>query len=125
MSVMMACGHTANATHEGQPACAVCAGIAEGWATVVAGPSLEGRTARCGCGRIEPSSAKLPFFEFRGEGSRMATDSCRNCGYSLVAHTQEQTRTQKNVVERGECPGFEPRGAWEHDSFYCGCRGWD
>jgi len=123
----MGCGHAANAVDEnGRPACAICAGINPGSdALVIPPPDLTGREARCGCGRTEPSSTSLPFFEFRGEGSRLALDRCKHCGYSLVAHTQKQTRTQKNVVERGECPGFEPTGAWEFDSFYDGCRGWD
>ena len=86
---------------------------------------LKGREARCGCGRTEPSSVKLAFFEYRGEGSEIARKGCAHCGYFEVAHTQPQTRTQQNVVERGICPGFEPRGAMEYDSFYCGCRGWD
>lgn len=128
--MMMACGHAANATDaDGAPVCAICAGIAEGWAVVVNAASgdlvLEGRYARCSCGAIELSSTSLAFFEFRGEGSRQAIESCKNCGYSLVAHTQEDGRTQKNVIVRGECPGFEARGAWEYDGFYCGHAGWD
>lgn len=123
---MMACGHAANATYGGDPACAICAGI-DYRATVpmLFEPDLTTRKAICGCGRIEPSSTSLPFFEYRGEHSRMAVDSCDHCGYALIAHTQEPTRTQRNVIREGRCPGFEPRGAWAYDSFYCGCRGWD
>jgi len=39
-------------------------------------------------------------------------------------HKRDGTR-RSTVVEDGRCPGFEPRGAWDFDSFYCGCRGWD
>jgi hypothetical protein len=87
--------------------------------------SLVGRYAKCACGATRASTSRLAFFEFRGEGSREAINSCKNCGYYEIAHTQESSRTQRNVVERGQCPGFEMRGAWEYDSFYCGCRGWD
>lgn len=95
---------------------------------------LEGRTARCGCGRTQPSTADhLAFFEFIGEGSRYATQSCRHCGYHDVAHQPEHMETlvhiggkrRPTVVEDGRCPGFEPAGAHEFDTFYCGCRGWD
>lgn len=83
------------------------------------------RYARCSCGAIEPSSPSLAFFEDRGEGSHAAVESCSNCGFFRVAHEQEATRTQRNVVTEGLCPGFEPRGAWEYDSYYCGHAGWD
>lgn len=79
------------------------------------------RTAKCGCGRIEPSSADLPFFEFRGEASLDAKRVCRHCHYFEVAHTPE-------VMVRNaalKCTTFEPHGAFEFDVFYCGCRGWD
>lgn len=76
------------------------------------------REAKCFCGRIVPSSEKLPFFESRDEGTRMATDTCKNCRYAEVAHRGE-TRNKK------VCENFEPMGAWQYDTFYCGCRGWD
>ncbi len=124
--VLMECGHVASGTDENGPACAICIGINPGAVIVKqAMPGFTDRYARCSCGTIEKSSLSLAFFEFRGEGSRQAIESCKNCGYSLVAHTQEQTRTQKNVVLRGECPGFEAKGAWEYDGFYCGHGGWD
>lgn len=38
-------------------------------------PSLEGRTARCACGKTRPSTDPgLAFFEYRGPGSPLATD---------------------------------------------------
>jgi hypothetical protein len=64
--VLMKCGHAANATCDGKPACAICA------CTEVADtiPDLTGRKARCGyygthCHSETPSSMKLPFFEYR------------------------------------------------------------
>jgi len=92
--------------------------------------TLEGRTAKCGCGTERPSDETLPFFDYTGPGSYWADEVC-GCGYGRVAHTQEQqfSRTGHlivhNVVVEGKCAGFVPRGAAEHDRFYCGCRGWD
>jgi hypothetical protein len=78
------------------------------------------RMARCSCGKTEPSSdkAQLAFFEFRGVGSKEATETCRHCGYHAVAHQPEHPR-------RVACLDFEPRGPQEFDLFYCGCRGWE
>jgi hypothetical protein len=126
---MMGCGHRANGiTGTGEPCCVICYGVHAESITVVGEPDLTGRMARCSCGKTVPSDAseyRLAFFEYRGPGSRQAVDSCKNCGYSKVAHTQEPTRTQQNVVFNGKCSGFEPRGAMEFDTYYCGCRGWD
>lgn len=90
------------------------------------------RVAKCTyCGSLRPSSEheSLAFFEFHGEGSREATETCK-CGYHMMAHDPaEMARNVPNnrqtVVEQGKCKGFEPRGPRETDSFYCGCRGWD
>lgn len=95
---------------------------------------LVGRQARCGCGNTVDSRVDLAFFEYRGEGSRAATDSCKHCGYAECAHKPAHMETlvhkrdgtrRPTVVEDGRCPGFEPKGAWEFDSWYDGCRGWD
>lgn len=84
-------------------------------------PFLVGRTARCGyhsrCGTEVPSHQKLAFFEYRGEGSKDAVEKCRHCRYFEVAH--------KVGHHDRICDSFEPNGAFEFDSFYCGCRGWD
>src|SRR3990167_10586181 len=42
-------------------------------------PTLDGRTARCGCGKTRPSSLDLAFFEYMGDGSPTATEKCK-CG---------------------------------------------
>lgn len=123
---MMACGHVENAVEHladgtTRPACAICAGIDPRAKQVVERPSLEGRQARCGsCKTTTPSDWELAFFEFRGEGSRQAKESCQNCGYSIVAHTAEVRARGVKV-----CDEFHARGAWEFDGFYCGCQGWD
>ena len=133
--VFMACGHAANAVDgHGNPSCAICAGTPAA-RTEALTPDLTGRTARCGCGKEMPSSSPgLAFFEFRGPGSPQAIHSCKHCGYHDVAHEAAHMETlvhgrdgkrRPTVVEDGRCPGFEARGDWGTDSFYCGCRGWD
>jgi hypothetical protein len=98
--------------------------------------NLTGRVARCGSNAKIPgsghaeqaSSPTLAFFEYRGEGSRAATDVCRHCGYAEVAHEPGAPvwrSSGKTAVETHGCPGFEPHGPWECDTYYCGCRGWD
>jgi hypothetical protein len=94
---------------------------------------LAGRKTRCTYCKIEvPSSEKLAFFEFRGEGSRAATDSCAHCGYAEVAHTYggnfapPSERKNPHLCLNFDPPRqFEPHGPWDVDLFYCGCRGWD
>lgn len=78
-------------------------------------PNLEGRQSRCTpkC-KLVPSRVDLPFFEFRGEGSREAVDICV-CGYHKVAHENGLVRCRK----------FTPKGAQQYDKHYCGCMGWD
>lgn len=78
-------------------------------------PDLTGRRARCYCGKTQPSSFDLAFFEHRGAGSRPATLSCK-CGFYEIAHGKPHVNA---------CAKFTPRGAQEFDSFYSGCRGWD
>ncbi len=62
---LMACGHTAMAHFEGtdQPVCPICNCTA-----TVEKTNLEGRTARCTCGRSVPSRYGLAFFEHRPAG---------------------------------------------------------
>jgi len=129
--VMMKCGHAANSRSGDKPACAICVLTDEG-ALIVddTPPDLSTRQARCSCGKIEPShSTRLAFFEYRGEGSPAAINSCKNCGFHEVAHdpvyTRERNVEPRTVVERGLCKGFEAKGPWQYDSFYCGCGGWD
>ena len=111
---------------------------------MTAAVDLTGRMARCSydqntdattghTGRYEagpslkPSDPRLPFFEYLGPGSRFATETCGNCGYSEQAHDPERTLSQfGSVVEQGKCPGFEARGPADEDKYYCGaCWGWD
>ena len=74
---------------------------------------------RCECSA--PSSPELPFFEYRGPGSRSAGEICV-CGYHQVAH-DKKARGEK--VTPYVCADFRPRGPAEFDAFYCGCHGWD
>lgn len=63
---MMKCGHAANAHDaEGNPSCAICIGLDAGATIIVETPILEGRVAKCRCGREKPSNTSLAFFEYR------------------------------------------------------------
>jgi hypothetical protein len=84
-------------------------------------PELNGRMAKCTCGRTEPSSHSLAFFQFRGDGSESAVETCKHCAYFRVAHTPAVMAKNSSL----KCTNFESRGAYEFDSFYCGCRGWE
>lgn len=86
--------------------------------------NLTDRIAKCTCGKQEPSNPNLAFFTYRGEGSRDATVSCGDCGYHDTAHQRARELREphlKGLLDHE----FTPRGAWEFDLFYCGCRGWD
>lgn len=121
MKPMMKCGCVASAVLRSRggvvfeppiPSCAI-----HGCTEIVETPDMTGRTARCTCGACKPSSPELAFFEFRGEGSRHATELCK-CGYTQGAHEKPHVSNK--------CPtGFTPRGPHEFDAYYCGCRGWD
>lgn len=68
-SVLMRCGHAANAVDHatGKPVCAICIGLTPD-AEIVAEkqPDLKGRKARCVyCKREVDSSTSLAFFEYR------------------------------------------------------------
>lgn len=59
---LMACGHAANATFDGEPACAICRKTEAAQVQM----DLEGRSAWCVlCGENTQSSTNLPFFEYR------------------------------------------------------------
>ena len=78
-TVMMECGHAANATlsPNGTPACAICAPNARATTIVATPPNLTGRTARCvyapsggprrKCQNERPSDTGLPFFAHNAE----------------------------------------------------------
>ena len=70
MTVMMVCGHSANAkTEDGSPVCVICYGIVPGADQVAEQPNLTGRVARCCYGKHGevPSNTNLPFFSHRPE----------------------------------------------------------
>ena len=118
---MMTCGCQAQGTVNGEEGCVI-----HGVTTPMAAPDLTGRIARCSYCKSERPSAdreRLAFFEYRGPGSNSAR-ICE-CGYAEIAHTQEVTESQRNVVSDGRCPGYRPRGDVGTDTFYDGCKGWD
>ena len=118
-TVMMACGHSANAEWGGKPSCAICGGLAS--KTVAVTPDLAGRVARCYCGREVPSGPGLAFFEYRGVGSPVSMQACAKCNYFDEAHTPEVMKKNSTL----KCWNFTPHGAYEKDLYYCGCGGWD
>lgn len=65
MSVMMKCGHAANAENgKGDPCCVICYGIVPGADEIDdSPPSLEGRMSKCCNKSIVPSSPSLAFFK--------------------------------------------------------------
>lgn len=123
-TVMMKCGHSANAVMGDKPVCAICAMTHTGWDIVDDDPpDLAGRKARCHCGREEPSHPeRLAFFEFCGPGSDHAVTTCGTCHYALVAHGEVNRETGRPGITDHE---FVPAGDLGHDRFYCGCDGWD
>jgi hypothetical protein len=100
--------------------------------------NLEGRIAKCGYsnpgrywrGTVEehakgvPSRIDLPFFEYKGEGSKAAMEHCKICGFFEVAHVGPKMGEWMKDRQPKDHP-FEPHGAYEFDSYYCGCWGWD
>ena len=140
---LMKCGHASNAIDgSGNPSCAICL------TSEVDGspPSLVGRFAKCSYShlrggaihpdRIIPSAAGgLAFFEYRGTGSTYATETCKHCRYTIVAHdptTPHMAKVERNGKTRLENlmtkvgqHEFEPIGPAEFDLYYCGCWGWD
>lgn len=82
-------------------------------------PDLTARIARCAYGdhAHKRSSPDLAFFEYRGPGSRWATEICQ-CGYTEAAH-------EKPHITKHCKTGFTPRGPAPFDVHYCGCHGWD
>lgn len=115
---MMKCGHAANAQKGGWPACAIC-----DCDEVVERPDLAGREAACGAKcPVVPSSFDLAFFEYLGPGSVKSFRVCKHCGYFEEAHTDEIRAKHKRGAP---CETFEQHGPWEHDRYYCGCKGWD
>ena len=127
--VMMKCGHAANAQGPTGPCCAICS-LLNPDALVVDGapPDLTGRFAQC-CGARSkmPSSPSLAFFEYRGPGSRCATERCVRCGYNRLTHPDVvATNPFTGRANDRDCKGFEanPDGD-EFDLYYCGHSGWD
>ncbi len=92
--------------------------------------NLTGRLADCAYlpkgHATKPSSLDLAFFEFRGEGSRDATEICK-CGLAKKPHDENGGKipARKYAMVPKGCAGFTPKGSQERDRYYCGCHGWD
>ena len=98
---MMKCGHAANSTHDGEPACAICFPHPKATEVDESPPSLEGRTARC--------------FHY-GQVPTGRNMECRQC-----------RRGEPCRCERPSSPKlafFEHKPDLAYDRYYCGCWGW-
>jgi hypothetical protein len=126
---MMQCGHAAQARRavnaertEWIPSCVICDCI-----EVARTPlDLTGRKARC-CNEASErdSSLDLAFFEYLGADSHKAKTMCGNCRFYEMAHDPEVTKNYVQGKPKRVCDNFEPHGAYEFDSYYCGHSGWD
>lgn len=88
-------------------------------------PETATRMARCAyyssCGTEVPSTRRLAFFE---SAESLAHDRCV-CGYASAAHqagVREQAHLRRTMGDGHE---FTQRPEQPHDTFYCGCKGWD
>lgn len=127
---LMACGHTAISTHgnahdglaANHPSCVIHMGLHGGACKVAQPPHLAGRLAKCYCGKTEPSSLALAFFEYLGPDSPASKENCAQCAYAEIAHAKKQSGEIRN---QHICLRFKPHGPYDYDRFYCGCGGWD
>ncbi|HEX9805143.1 MAG TPA: hypothetical protein VGA67_05670 [Candidatus Dojkabacteria bacterium] len=86
--------------------------------------SCRSKETICNCER--PSDEFLPFFEYRGKGSKYAKQHCANCRYVEIAHIKKQKEFFVPKHSSKICDNFTPVGPQEFDAFYCGCSvGWD
>jgi hypothetical protein len=93
---------------------------------------LTGRKAKCTyypnggkyhkCPEPIDSRKNLAFFEYRGEGSKYATEYCKVCGMYKRAHQKVNPYTGREGITDHE---FVPKGPDEYDRYFCGCWGWD
>ena len=76
--------------------------------------------------KLIPSRYDLAFFEYMGALSERAVLTCKNCGFYKVAHEPAGPyRADGKLKTKGICDSFEAHGAFEFDTYYCGCWGWD
>jgi len=117
------CGCTASAVRppDNTPSCPI-----HDCTEQVERPDLTDRVATCSnCGKMALSAFGLPFFEYRGPGSREATEMCR-CGSLANAHTPEALAKAEASGYPRTCKEFRPNPKGRlTDSYYCGCCGWD
>ena len=81
------------------------------------------RKAVCySCRKSVPSHRFLSFLE---TAEHFAQGRCSDCGYADVAH-EEPTRSRPHLAHvMGDGHVFTQAEPRDHDTFYCGCRGWD
>lgn len=81
------------------------------------------RRAVCySCRKTVASHRFLPFLQ---TAESHAQERCAHCGYADVAH-EEPTRSRPHLAKvMGNGHVFTQAEPRDHDTFYCGCRGWD
>ena len=140
----MKCGHAANSTCNGEPSCAICAGLDPNAYIIDENPpDLTGRIARCSCGKEKPSSYDLPFFEYKGDATssnltnlaelqKEMNDICRdqwlqgrNCGKLNPNESENPKKFTREASDRVQEMQDLIRESRTRDRFYCGCMGWD
>lgn len=80
------------------------------------------RIAKCSCGAEAPST---PYLAFYRTAEQDAQDSCEICRYSESAHAPEVRQRPHMRRAMSDGHAFVQRVPADHDSYYCGCRGWD
>ncbi len=92
------------------------------------------RTARCSgfrtCGSTATSSRDLSFFEDlsspQDSCAHPGTNGRGECGYTASAHDLAVAEPKRTYIAALRTHGYVAQpGGFEHDRFYCGCRGWD
>ena len=103
----MKCGHSANATTDGnKPSCAICAGLTPDALIVDENPpSFMGRMARCSYYGKTPSGR--------------SHEGPRKLGCERGKPCMCEQPSSSNLAF------FQHNPSKPHDEFYCGCWGWD
>ena len=99
---MMKCGHAANSTSNGRPACVICAPNPKAYQIDDNPPLLEGRMARCS------------YYGKRPSGRNHEGDNCKR---------GEICKCEK--PSNSNLAFFTGHPDKDYDEFYCGCWGWD
>lgn len=84
------------------------------------------RIAKCACcANTAVSSQNLPFFEDKTRKVKPEMEQCV-CGYYRMAHDNRAERIANGQsAVAAICDDFTARPQPDHDTYYCGCGGWN